>query len=249
MDKTKLQSLKLNELGVIAKSMDIDIKLCKKDIIIEKILLNFSNYLNYQKNIERKYNKKEILGKPGKEGIVYRVVYRNKDYAMKTFKSVKSTVCLEKEAELLTIASKSGISPKVKEINTVFKFIVMDKIDTNLFDHLKSTKGEISNHLQTEIIRICMTLDKIKIFHGDPNPLNFMIDEKDKLFIIDYGFGKKIDDKLVKTHGTKNINMKFMILGLILKLRGIFKQEIYGKISYHIFNKYLTQDEKIKFDI
>ena len=156
----------------------------------------------------------------------------------------------------------SLLSPNIKVIGTDFNARVInyllaiqegwvppEQITEIQFNHLKSTKGEISNHLQTEIIRICMTLDKIKIFHGDPNPLNFMIDEKDKLFIIDYGFGKKIDDKLVKTHGTKNINMKFMILGLILKLRGIFKQEIYGKISYHIFNKYLTQDEKIKFDI
>ena len=125
----------------------------------------------------------------------------------------------------------------------------MDKLNKNLFDVLKENKGHLSDYLQTEIIRIIMTLDNIKIFHGDPNPLNFMLDSNDKLYIIDYGFGKKIDDKLVKKHGTHNINMKFMILGLVLKLRDIFKPNIFGNISYSILNTYLSNDVKTKFGI
>ena len=82
----------------------------------------------------------------------------------------------------------------------------MAGIDTNLFDILKEAKGEMSNHLQTEIVRIIMTLDRIKVFHADPNPLNFMVGKNDKLYIIDYGFGKKIDDKLVKKYETNEIN-------------------------------------------
>jgi len=168
---------------------------------------------------------------------------------MKFFKEKKSVDFLKIEAELLKIGAKAGISPKVKEVNTVFKFIVMDKINQNLFDLLKEWKGELSNHFQTEIVRIVMTLDKIKVFHGDPNPLNFMVGNGETLYIIDYGFGKKIDEKLVKKYGTKEINMKFMILGFILKLREIFKPEIFGKISYPILSKYLSAEDRHRFDI
>ena len=58
-------------------------------------------------------------------------------------------------------------------------------------------------------------LDKINIFHGDPNPANFMIKDG-KLYIIDYGFAKIIDKKLYKKLRTNTPNNKFMILGFII---------------------------------
>jgi len=46
-----------------------------------------------------------------------------------------------------------------------------------------------------------------------------------KIFIIDFGFAKNIDDQLIKQHGSTP-NKSFMILGLILKLRDLFGENI-----------------------
>ena len=71
----------------------------------------------------------------------------------------------------------------------------MDKLDKNLFDILKENKGKLSLKTQKRMIEIFKKLDEIGVYHGDPNPLNFM--EKDgELYIIDFGFGSKIDEKL-----------------------------------------------------
>ena len=96
----------------------------------------------------------------------------------------------------------------------------MEKLDRTFFDVYKEKKGIISNDLQNNIVKIVNLLDRIGIFHGDPNPANFMI-KNDKVYIIDFGFSKKINEDLIKQYG-KNPNNTFMILGLLLKLKETF---------------------------
>ena len=98
----------------------------------------------------------------------------------------------------------------------------MDKMDYSLMDLIKKYNGRIPKKYQKEIINIISVLDRIKVFHGDPNPSNFMIKDN-QMYIIDYGFAKKINDKLIEKHGTKEPNKKFMIIGLLIQLK-----EIYG---------------------
>ena len=98
----------------------------------------------------------------------------------------------------------------------------MEKMDYSLLDLIKKYKGKIPKKYQQEIINIINKLDTINIFHGDPNPCNFMF-KNNKLYLIDYGFAKKIDTKLVEKHGTKTPNKRFMIIGLLIKLK-----ETYG---------------------
>ena len=173
----------------------------------------------------KKYQIINQLGDKGKEGTTYHVKNnKGEDYAMKTFNPNKSITNLQNEGNLLKIAGENEISPKVIEIDETNKYIIMEKCDSNLFDLLKQTNGVISEYVQDEILKIIKNLDKIGIFHGDPNPLNFMF-KKGKLYIIDFGFAKKIDDNLIKNYnGEKKLNKKFMILGFMLKVKDLFKE-------------------------
>ena len=82
----------------------------------------------------------------------------------------------------------------------------MEKLDKSVFEILKDNNGALSEDLQKSIVTLLQKLDEIKIFHADPNPSNFMIRGR-KLFIIDYGFGKRIDKRLI----TKTRNGKHQI--------------------------------------
>ena len=139
---------------------------------------------------------------------------------MKQFNPNKSSNNIKKEVEFGKIASKYGISPKIIDVNYSQKYIIMEKLDRTFFDVYKEKKGIIGNDLQNNIIKIVNLLDRIGIFHGDPNPANFMI-KNNRVYIIDFGFSKKINEELIKQYG-KNPNHTFMILGLLLKLKETF---------------------------
>jgi hypothetical protein len=61
-----------------------------------------------------------------------------------------------------------------------------------------------------------------------------------RLYIIDFGFARKIDDKIIKKYGS-NPNIKLMTLGLILKLKDLGCP----RTSY-IFMLDFISDRKIK---
>ena len=71
---------------------------------------------------------------------------------------------------------------------------------------------------QYQILDIFEKLDSVGIFHADSNILNYMIKNK-KIYIIDFGFSKEINEKLIKKLGTSTPNIRMMTLGLVLKLR------------------------------
>jgi len=216
MKLENLETKKKSELIELSKKYKIDTKNKTKKTLIQEIINK-----HYQKK-KSKYTEINQLGKSGKEGTVYLVKYRNKEYALKQFRNHKVPENIQKEAEMQQICAKHGLSPKIKEINPICKYIVMDKMDSSLKDLIKKYNGRIPKKYQQEIINIISMLDKIKIFHGDPNPSNFMIKDK-KLYLIDYGFAKKINDKLIEKHGTKEPNKQFMIIGLLIQLK-----ETYG---------------------
>ena len=150
------------------------------------------------------------------------------------------------ETTFQKIASKYDLSPKIKEIDTDNRFIVMEKLDFNLIDYIKKNKGVISTNVQRRIIEIINTLDKIKVFHGDPNPLNFMF-KKNKLYIIDFGFSKKIDITTKKEYDTLFVNKKFMILGLLIKLKEIYNVK-FPEIKCELLKNTLSSEEKLIFN-
>ena len=125
----------------------------------------------------------------------------------------------------------------------------MDKLDYTLFDILKENKGYLSEEYQQMIVNVVYVLDRIGIFHGDPNLGNFMLKKgkKDKWYIIDFGFSKEINQRLINKYNTDKPNQKFMIVGLLLKIK-----EITGKVNlnqYKVFRKYLSRQDKELFKI
>jgi len=244
MNKDDLKKIKYDDLKNIAKDMDIKIPK-SKDELIDSMIKCFEEYEKYKKNKIDKYKKIKQLGEKGKEGVTYLVkTSKGKEYAMKTFKKNKSSSKLKKEAKLQEMASEQGISPKIVEIDTVSKYIVMERLDTHLLDVIKKQKKDITKSQQKQIISIFKGLDKAKVFHGDSNILNYMFKDK-KLYIIDFGMSKEIDDKLIKKLGTDTPNLHLMNLGFILKLKELECLES----SYSHLLTYVTDTEKEKFNL
>ena len=137
---------------------------------------------------------------------------------MKTFRKHKSPITLKQEVKLQKIAGKAGISPQVIDKDLVSKYIVMTKMDYHLIDVMKKQKGILKQIQQKQILEIFKKLDEIGIFHADANILNYMIKDG-KIYIIDFGMSKIIDDGLIKKLGTSTPNLNIMTLGLVLKLK------------------------------
>lgn len=197
------------------------------------------------KNRSAKYTQLKQLGNKGKEGICYLVVNSNgKEYAMKTFKMSKSPNTLKTEYYLQKRASLVGIAPRVVEHDEVSKYIVMEKMNCLLLDLMKKQNGILNRKQQLEIIDIYKKLDEVKVFHGDSNILNYMIKNK-KIYIIDFGFSKDIDEKLIKKLGTETPNLDIMTLGFILKLRELGCPPL----SWKYLKNYLSKDNVERFEI
>ena len=191
------------------------------------------------------YKKFDQLGNIGKEGITYLVKDENEnEYAMKTFKKTKSSTRIENEAELQKKASFYEISPKIIDVNLEEKYIVMEKLDKHLFDVMKKQNGNLTKLQQQQIIKIYKNLDKSGVFHGDSNILNYMFKDK-KLYMIDFGMSKFIDDNLIKKVGTKNPNLDLMTLGFILKLKELKCPES----SYSYLITHVSDLNKAKYQL
>jgi tRNA A-37 threonylcarbamoyl transferase component Bud32 len=248
LDYNRLDKSTVSQLRSAAKDMEIPrYTTMNKETLLQEIKVRFKNYEKYkcEENIN-KYKRMCQLGCKGKEGDVYLVKRNrsNREYAMKKFNSKKSGARIEQEAKLQKIGSQIGISPKIIEYDTDAKFIVMERLEQSLFDILKTQKTKLKIEQQKRIISIFKALDTIEVFHGDPSVLNFLVDKTGKLYIIDYGMAKKIDNALIKKHGTKNLNMKFMVLGLLVKLK-----EMFPEVQYTYLMKFVSDSDKSKFGL
>lgn len=247
MDENYIKNLKLNELKSLASRLELKgTSSLSKDKLSDRIISELKTFEEYQEKEQSKYKKVRQLGQEGKEGTTYLVIDNStgKRYAMKQFRPSKSIDKMTREAELQQVASENGLSPMVIDVNNHYRYIIMEKLDKSLFEILREGRGDLSEDLQMQIIRILKKLDEIRIFHADPNPSNFMVRGK-KLYIIDYGFSKKIDKRLITKHGTENLNMHFMVLGFLLKIK-----EICGKVplyKYKVLVKYLSQEQRQLF--
>lgn len=159
------------------------------------------------------------LGVKGRDGKVFLVKTKSgRTYAKKQFRGNRSTNAINLEVMLQKEAASVGIAPKIKEYSLKDKYIVMEALDKDMYSKMQKRGGKLSQKNQREILRMFKLLDKIGIFHKDPNPLNFMFDEVGQLFIIDFGFSSRIDMK--KDGATPNKDQ--MTLGLLLKFKALF---------------------------
>lgn len=244
MDYNLLEQLDISDLRQYASYMDLDHTKSKKALITE-ISKALSVFEKYKIKQESKYCKIKQLGDEGKDGITFLVkTNKNQLYAMKTFKNKKSHSDIEKEAYLQSLASKQGISPIIKEVDTVLNFIVMEKMDGHLHDIMKKQNGNLTKIQQLNILDIFKKLDNAKVFHGDANILNYMY-VGEKIYIIDFGFSKEITPSLISKLGTSTPNMSIMLLGFILKL----KELKCPQSSYKYLTCKLSKTDREKFQI
>ena len=242
MDYSQLEKYTCSELKMLAEKMDLQVYRGKSDLI-RVITEAFKEYEEYKKEKIDKYERLEQLGEKGKEGTTFLVRNREgKEYAMKTFRKQKSSKNLKKESTLQKMAASMGTSPEVIEIDTVSKYIVMERMDTHLVDLIKKQEGILTKHQQKQIISLYKKLDRAQVFHGDANLLNYMCKGR-KMYIIDFGMAKQITPNLIKKLGTETPNMHIMTLGLALKLRDLK----YPKTSYSYILKHLSEDQKTQF--
>lgn len=163
--------------------------------------------------------------KKGKDGTVTLI---RSGRVKKTFRRNKNRELIEKEVNFMKKGYRLGVSPKIYEYfsgeDDENPYIVMEELDKTLVDTINRSKGKMSKEHQRQVISILSILDKNLIFHGDVSPLNFMTgkgEKKDKLYIIDYGMAKDMDEAFIKKH-SKDANIKLGITVFILKIREQF---------------------------
>jgi tRNA A-37 threonylcarbamoyl transferase component Bud32 len=245
MDFSQLENFKITELKKFAKSIDIDISGLEKRDIIDELTKALRTYERYKYKQENKYERMEQLGKSGKDGTTYLVKNKKGEmYAMKTFKKSKTSESIVCEATLQKMAAKEGVAPEVIEVDAMFNYIVMKKMDVHLIDLMKKQNGELTKTQQNDIIRLYKKLDNAGVFHGDSNILNYMYCDK-KLYLIDYGMSKEISPKLIKKLGTDKPNINIMLIGFILKL----KELNCPSSSYTYLVPYVSDENREKFKL
>jgi tRNA A-37 threonylcarbamoyl transferase component Bud32 len=230
------------------EKIDSKYKTIKKNISSDDDF-NIEKQQPQQKRNDNEFENYTVLnqiGNKGKEGVTY-LVKRKKDgkeFAMKTFKKNKSKKNILHEANCQNIVSKIGICPKVIDVDLENNFIVMEKLECHLYEIMKKQKGNLTKNQQQQIFNIFKKLDEANVFHADSNILNYMM-SGDKIFIIDFGMSKMIDDNLKKKLETDHPNKNLMTLGFILKLKELKCPES----SYSYLISHISQEDKVKYNL
>ena len=240
-----LRKKSYEELKEIAKDIEIkDDQYQNRNQLLVLISKCFKEYEEYKTN--NKYVKIKQLGNKGKEGITYLVKDKINDieYAMKTFNKRKSPVNIKKEADLQKKVSETGICPKVIDVDLVSNCIIMEKMDEHLFDVMKKQCGNLTEEQQKQILNIFIKLDDALVFHGDSNILNYML-KNNRIYIIDFGMSKPIDDKFKKKIKEERPNFTLMNLGFILKLKDLKCPST----AYKYLINFVSEENKRKYGI
>lgn len=231
-----LKTLSVEELRKRGKEYGIKIEgLTKKDLLplLEK------EDLQRKKNLE-KYVIKQQLGLKGKDGKTFLVVDKfGYEYAMKQFRKNKSADNMLKEVQFQRRCSEHNLSPKIIDVDTKNKFIVMEKMDYHLLDEININGGLLTEKRQKELVTLLKEMDRIGVFQGDANLLNYMI-KNDRLYVIDFGLAKDIDPKLIKSTGTNTPNLKLMLLSFVIKL----KESNAKEDSFLFLKKFLSEEDR-----
>jgi len=165
-----------------------------------------------------KYVRGTRLGADGRHGKVFAVEPLGKGrpcLAMKQFRRNYNVGKLRQEYELQADAACFGLSPKVVDCRQGDRQIIMHRLGANLYDELRASGGRMSVRRQRQMYRIFRELDAHGIAHGDPNPLNFMLDGQGSMYIIDFGMASRVPK------GGRQ-NRERMTLGMVLRLLEIF---------------------------
>jgi len=228
MDYSEIEKWSVDELRIQMKKLKL--RPCKKKCDMIKVILDEKDKL---------YIRGKQLGESGKDAKTFSV---NNKYALKQFSTRKSSKKIMEEAEIQRLVSSVKACPKVIDVDSDRKYILMEKLDKHLIDVDSEKHVSIDN--QKQLLKLYDQLDEVGIFHGDPNPLNYMTKGK-KLYVIDFGMSKKITPSLVKKLGSSTPNRDIMTLSMILKLKAMrFPKSAYS----HLIDS-MSREQKERFDL
>ena len=216
-----IQNMSFNELKRIAREYKLPGK--SKKELVSSIKTHYNELKKWVK-----YSFIKQLGTKGKDGRTFLVKDdKRNEYALKLFTPTKKNSRIQKEVDLQMIAAKGGVAPKVVDYDVDGKYIVMEKLNTTLYDYFVKQNGQLTIEQQKAVVRLFKKLDKCGILHNDPNPLNVMKKGK-RWYMIDYGMSKKISPMVLERWG-KTPNLTCMTIGLIVQLRGVYAD---AKLEY-----------------
>ncbi|WP_052339721.1 protein kinase family protein [Gorillibacterium massiliense] len=131
-------------------------------------------------------------------------------------------------------------------------YLQMEFIDgISIADFQPNSWGKTWVTIFTETISAFEYLEAKGILHRDIRPANIMIDKNENVKVIDFGFGKKLDNK---DQDGKSVLLNWPVTQLPIEIttKGTYNHstEIYfiGKLFGHIFNEN-TEDFKFKYII
>lgn len=154
----------------------------------------------YTERARENYPRMELLGE-GADGSVYVCKAGRKRAVIKLFRSSKTFARITKEIELQTKAADAGLSIHLLDSDASAKYIVMPILYTSLYELYKK-QGYVMNAKQLKDVKqLLKRYDAVGIFHGDPNPANFMYTKSGKLLLIDFGFAEYITEELCVRYG------------------------------------------------
>ena len=197
---------------------------------------------------------KNRSGKDGKDGQTFIATGPSgREYAIKMFKSKKSTAVINKEYNFQDEAASKGVAPAVYAKNTTQKYIIMQKMKETIVDYKRRKVGddwwEMPRSLQAQLYALCVRLDAAQVVQNDGNPLNLMLDDSGRLYIIDYGLATKIDRKMLNKRGPQpNVNLTlwdFQRRMKHYKIRSPLLKEIQDKYTKALNNNGDYTDEKL----
>jgi len=142
----------------------------------------------------------------------------------------------------VALAAEKGVAPHVHAVNATHKYIVMDKLEETIVDLMRreypgKQDKPLTEAQQDRIIEICEKLDEAKVIQNDGNPLNLMVDKGGKLMIIDFGFAKKIDKKVLKKRGPEpNINLTLWHFSRQLRFYHITGPKLEARVDAYMAN-------------
>lgn len=219
-DKTVLLKTRSNIVTLSSNLMELlaqesKIKLLNTDEKVDLIKKEVVK-LNFPIIDDSKIEKFEELGK-GTYGRVYRANYNNIDAALKelsvskVFKDIK-TLLQEINMSLVTeherVPKFHGVFFKNDFICLVFDRVIGTTLKKTCELKYKDNLRKKYNIL-TELVSIINDLHKMKVIHRDLKPDNIIVNDEDKVFLIDFGTSKVVAGDETKTFdakGTPNYN-------------------------------------------
>jgi tRNA A-37 threonylcarbamoyl transferase component Bud32 len=157
----------------------------------------------------------------GKEGSVSVVKVKDTVCILKQFKKKKSPARIQKEAQFQMAACEIGVSPQIFHVDLDKKQIFMQGLNGLLLDVAKTRVPPclLSTEMKS-IENLMKSLDNIGVLHNDGNCRNVMIDGG-RIYLIDYGFAKKITPSILKKTQEPNIRYTLAMMKRSFKHNGI----------------------------